>query len=181
MFQAKEICVPFKNTSSEKDKVKVKNRVVVILQVVYIANVINQKVINVSIVQKISVKRWIIDSNELRFWKNLVDVFCVWNQGTLIKPVLQNICRKYNGKHAISICDKGENRNSHDPYSESLNSIVAFVDQSKSILLQTATAGVFNIETKSSVKTIILFDTRSQRCYVNEKVCKHLSLKTIRT
>ena len=27
MFQAKEICVPFKNTSSEKDKVKVKNRV----------------------------------------------------------------------------------------------------------------------------------------------------------
>ena len=57
MFQAKEICVPFKNTSSEKDKVKVKNRVVVILQVVYIANVMNQKVINVSIVQKISVKR----------------------------------------------------------------------------------------------------------------------------
>ena len=27
MFQAKEICVPFKSTSSEKDKVKDKNRV----------------------------------------------------------------------------------------------------------------------------------------------------------
>ena len=59
-------------------------------------------------------------------------------------------------------------------------SIVAFVDQSKSILLQTPRADVFNIETKSSVKTQILFDTGSQQCYVNEKVRKHLNLKTIR-
>ena len=48
-------------------------------------------------------------------------------------------------------------------------SIVAFVDQSKSILLKAAQADVFNIETKSSVKTQILFDTGSQQCYVNEK------------
>ena len=48
-------------------------------------------------------------------------------------------------------------------------SIIAFVDQSKSILLQAAQADVFNIETKSSVKTQILFDTGSQQCYVNEK------------
>ena len=48
-------------------------------------------------------------------------------------------------------------------------------------MLQTARADVFNIETKSSVKTRILFDTGSQRCYVNEKVRKHLNLKTIRT
>ena len=59
-------------------------------------------------------------------------------------------------------------------------SIVAFVDQSKSILLQTPRADVFNIETKSSVKTQILFDTGSQQCHVNEKVRKHLNLKTIR-
>ena len=90
-------------------------------------------------------------------------------------------CRKCNGKHHISICDKGENKNSDTPQNESPNSIVAFVDQSKSILLQTARADVFNIETKSSVKTRILFDTGSQRCYVNEKVRKHLHLKTIRT
>ena len=48
-------------------------------------------------------------------------------------------------------------------------------------MLQTAKADVFNIEPKSSVKTRILFDTGSQRCYVNEKVRKHLNLKTIRT
>ena len=46
---------------------------------------------------------------------------------------------------------------------ESQNSIVAFVDQSKSILLQTVRPDVFIIETKSSVKTRILFDTGSQR------------------
>ena len=69
-----------------------------------------------------------------------------------------------------TICVKGgENRNSYAPQNESQNSIVAFVDQSKSILLKAAQADVFNIETKSSVKTQILFDTGSQQCYVNEK------------
>ena len=46
---------------------------------------------------------------------------------------------------------------------ESQNSIVAFVDQSKSILLQTVRPDVFITETKNSVKTRILFDTGSQR------------------
>ena len=64
---------------------------------------------------------------------------------------------------------------------ESQNSIVAFVDQSKSILLQTVWPDVFIIETKNSVKTRILFDTGSQRWYVNEKVLRHLNLKSIRT
>ena len=91
------------------------------------------------------------------------------------------ICRKCNGKHHISICGKGANKNRPLPQNDSRNNIVAFVDQSKSILLQTARADVFNIETKSSVKTRILFDTGSQWCYVNEKVRKHLNLKTIRT
>ena len=48
-------------------------------------------------------------------------------------------------------------------------------------MLQTAKADVFNIEPKSFVKTRILFDTGSHRCCVNEKVRKHLNLKTIRT
>ena len=91
------------------------------------------------------------------------------------------ICRKCNGKHHISICGKGTNKNRPSPQNDSRNNIVAFVDQSKSILLQSARADVFNIETKSSVKTRILFDTGSQWCYINEKVHKHLNLKTIRT
>ena len=53
-LQAKEIFVPFKNTSKEKDREKIKKGLV-ILQVVYIVKVMNQKVINVSIVQTITV------------------------------------------------------------------------------------------------------------------------------
>ena len=82
------------------------------------------------------------------------------------------ICRKCNGKHHISICDKGENRNSHVPQNDNWNSIVASVGQSKSILLQTARADIFNIETKSSVKTRNLFDA---------EVSGVISMKSLRT
>ena len=85
------------------------------------------------------------------------------------------MCRKCNGRHHISICNKGENRNSHALQKGSPNSIAAFVNLSKSIFLQT------DIETKSSVKNRILFDTGGQRCYAKAKVRKHLNLKTIRT
>ena len=53
-LQAKGIFVPFKSTSKEKDREKIKKGLV-ILQVVYIVKVMNQKVINVSIVQTITV------------------------------------------------------------------------------------------------------------------------------
>ena len=44
-------------------------------------------------------------------------------------------------------------------------------------MLQTAQADVFNIETKSAVKTRILFDTGRQRCYVT--VMKNSLKKTL--
>ena len=97
------------------------------------------------------------------------------SENTLKTYSAKYICRKCNGKHHISIFDKGENRNSHAPQNDSPNSIVAFVDESKSIFLQT------EIETKSSVKTRILFDTGGQRCNVKAKARKHLNLKNIRT
>ena len=46
------------------------------------------------------------------------------------------ICRKCSGKHHVSVCDKGENRNSHSPQNDrpkGILSIVAFADQSKCI------------------------------------------------
>ena len=94
---------------------------------------------------------------------------CLKTGHTLKTCSAKYICRKCNGKHHISICDKGENKNSHTPQNESPNSIVAFVDQSKSILLQTGRADVFNIEAKSSVKTRILFDAGSQQCMSMKK------------
>ena len=58
---------------------------------------------------------------------------------------------------------------------------IKFVDESNIILLKSTRGDVVNNETKSSVKTYILFDTGLQRRYVNEKVRKHLNLKKIRT
>ena len=52
-LQAKEIFVPFKSTSNDKDREKIKIGLV-ILQVVYIVKVMNQKVIKVSIIQTIT-------------------------------------------------------------------------------------------------------------------------------
>ena len=52
-LQAKEIFVPFKSTSNDKDREKIKIGLV-ILQVVYIVKVMNQKVIKVSIIQTAS-------------------------------------------------------------------------------------------------------------------------------
>ena len=75
-----------------KQKIKIG---LVILQVVYMMKVINQKVKNASIVQKITaipnVKRWLIDSHKFIFWKSLIDAFFFWNQDTTLKRVLQNI------------------------------------------------------------------------------------------
>ena len=53
-LQAKEIFVPFKSTSNEKDRENIKIGLL-ILQVVYIVKVMNQKVINFSIVHTITV------------------------------------------------------------------------------------------------------------------------------
>ena len=54
--------------------------------------------------------------------------------------------------------------------------MVAFVD--KSTLLETTRTDTFKTETKNSVKTRILFETGIQLYYINDKVRKHLSLKT---
>ena len=93
-LQAKEICVPFKSTSSEKDKVKDKNRAG------YTASCLHSesheskshKCVYCSENHSPSqCKKVTIDSHELMFWKNPIDAFCVWKQGTPLKRVLQNI------------------------------------------------------------------------------------------
>ena len=99
-LQAKEICVLFKSTSSEKDRVKDPNQC--------------KKVTN--------------DSHELVFKKYYRCFPCLKSGHALKTCSVKHICRKCNGKHHISICDKGKNRNSHTPQNEIPNSIVAFVD-----------------------------------------------------
>ena len=81
------------------------------------------------------------------------------------------ICRKCNGKHNISVCNKDN----------SANSVVSHVDASSSILLQTARTEVVSIDDLHSLTTRILFDSGSQRTYVTDNVRKLLKLKTIRS
>ena len=172
-LQAKEIYVPFKSKSSEKNKVKDKNRAG------YTASCLHSE----SYESK-SHKRVYCSENDspsqckkVTNRQSRTDIFkkpcrcflCLKSGRTLNTCSAKDICKKCNGKHHNPICDKGENRNSHVPQNESSNSIVAFVDQSKNILLQTGRADVFNIEAKSSVKTRILFDTGSQQCMSMKK------------
>ena len=148
-LQAKETCVTFKSTSNEKDKVKDKNRAG------YTASCLHseryesrsQKCIyclenhSPSQCKKVTNRESLIDILK----KSYRCFLCLKSGHTLKTCSAKYICRK----HHISICDKGENRNSHALQNDSLNSIVAFVDQSKSIFLQAAKADVFNIETKN--------------------------------
>jgi len=50
----------------------------------------------------------------------------------------------------------------------------------KEIILQTAKADVSNINNTSSAKCRLLFDSGSQRTYIDEKVSKALKLRPIR-
>ena len=184
-LQAKETCVPFKSTSNEKDKVKDKNRAGYTASCLHSESYESKSRKCVYCLENHSpsqCKRVTNRQSRIDILKKSYRCFLCLKSGHTLKTCsAKYICRKCNGKHHISICDKGENRNSHAPQNDGPNSIVAFVDQSKSILLQTAKADVFNTETKSSVKTRILFHTGSQRYYVNEKVRKYLNLKIIRT
>ena len=184
-LQAKEIRVPFKNTLNEKDVVKNKNKAGYTASCLHGEGYESKSHNCVYCSEKYSPSQCKKVTNRQSRIDNLKKSYrcflCLKSRHTLKTCPAKYICRKCNGKHHISISDKGENRNSHASQNDSPNSLVAFVDQSKYFLLRTAKADVFNIETKSSVKTQILFDTKSQRCYVNEKVCKHLNLKTIRT
>ena len=186
--QAKEICVPFKSTSSEKDNVKDKNRAG------YTASCLHSESYESKShkcvyrsenhsPQSHQCKKMTNRQSRIDILKKSYRCYLCLKSGHILKTCsAKHICRKCNEKHHISICDKGKNRNSYAPQNENPpNSTVSFVVQSKSILLQTARADVFNIETKSSVKIRFLFDTGSQQCYFIEKARKHLNLKTIRT
>ena len=167
-LQAKETCLPFKSTSNEKDKVKDKNRAGYTTSCLHSESYESKSQNCVYCLENHSLsqcKRVTNRQSRIDILKKSYRCFLCLKSGHALKTCsAKYICRKFNGKHHFSICDKGENRNSHAPQNDGPNSIAAFVDQSKSILLQTARADVFNIETKSSVKNRILFDTGSQRC-----------------
>ena len=86
-----------------------------------------------SIVQKIAVlpsaKKWLIDSHKLIFWKDLIDAFCVWNQDTPLKGVLQNkFVETAVEKATFLFVTKEKIEIAMPRKKKSPNSIVVFVD-----------------------------------------------------
>ena len=109
-------------------------------------------------------------------------------------------CKKCRGKHSIGIClqksensetkadennDKKNDVNVTDMPTENSNTIVLitavnFSTESNNVLLQTACAEITNERECPFEKVRILFDSDSQRSYLNEQVRKKSNLKTIR-
>ena len=80
---------------------------------------------------------------------------------------------KCNQTHHIPICTKDENKNE--------NGLVTNVGVTRGILLQTAKAEIFYIESDEKLTTRLLLDSGSQRSYITDNLRKPLKLKIIRT
>ena len=105
-------------------------------------------------------------------------------------------CKKCNGRHHISICtfskpkncaqapQNGQSQNSQsDPATPDQDSTSNnFSTNRNNILIETAAASVSNLE-KNSVRTDLqaIFDSWSQRTYVNEALCQRLKFPIIRS
>ena len=105
-------------------------------------------------------------------------------------------CNKCNGRHHVLICTFSKPKNSSQAppngqfqYSQSApttpdqdSTSNKFSTNRNNILMQTATASVSNLE-KNSVPTDVkvIFDSGSQRTYVNEALCERLKLQVIRS
>ena len=129
-LQAKEIGVPFKSTSNEKDKVKDKNRAGDIASCLHSEGYESKghKCVYCSGNHSPSQRKKVINrQSRIDNLKKSYKCFLCLKSGHALKTCsAKYICRKCNGKHHISICNKGENRNSHAPQNDSPNSIVAF-------------------------------------------------------
>ena len=125
-LQAKEICVPFKSTSNEKDKVKDKNRTGYTASCLYSESYKSKSHKCVYCSENRSpfqCKKVTNGQSPIDILKKSYRCFLCLKLGHILKTCsAKYICRKCNGKHHISISVKGENRNSHAPQNESQNS-----------------------------------------------------------
>ena len=100
---------------------------------------------------------------------------------------LKYICKRCHVKgHNIAICaGKNEHQGSKDkqasPEPLSSETTAGHTNNTdKGILLQTAKATIFDVPGNNSATCRVLFDSGSQRTYVDEKVARVLKLKPIR-
>ena len=125
-LQAKENYVPFKSTSSEKDKVKDKNRAGYTASCLHSESYESKSHKCVYCSESHSPSQCKTVTNR-QSRTDILKIFCSCFLCLKLGYTLKTcsalyICRKCNGKHHISICDIGENR-----YSRSCKMIVRIV------------------------------------------------------
>ena len=91
-------------------------------------------------------------------------------------------CRKYNGKHHISICtfEKRDDSAKTESQNDTEETITNFSNNKNTILLQTSSAVVSNLNSSERKTTLLLLDSGSQRSYILEKLRNELNLPTLR-
>ena len=101
--------------------------------------------------------------------------------GHKVKDCKSNyMCRKCNGKHHVSLCTSRGGVKKDNPSSESHSGHIGVGLTNRSMLLQTAKAAISDARGKAEMKCRVIFDSGSQRTYVNEDVCRKLSLEVVR-
>ena len=83
------------------------------------------------------------------------------------------MCHKCDQRHHISTCTKDENKNEND--------LVTHVGVCRGILIKTAKAEIFSIESDEKLTKRLLLDSGSQRSYIADTLRKRLKLKTVHT
>ena len=97
---------------------------------------------------------------------------------------LHHICRKYNGKHHISICTFEPSKSNATNLPSQEDSVEAtannFSSNKNTVLLQTALATATNISGKLHSETLLLFGSGSQRTYISTELREKLKLPAVR-
>ena len=91
-------------------------------------------------------------------------------------------CRKCNGKHHISICtfEKRDDSAKTESQNDTEETTTNFSNNKNTILLQTSSAVVSNLNSSERKNTLFLLHSGSQRSHISEKLRNELNLPTLR-
>lgn len=155
-MQANEICLPFKNTSSEKDNAKEKkNKTHYTVSCLHSESNESQESKSSGKSRSLPVQKADQRQSQIDILKKYSKCFFYLKSGHTPKNhSAKYFWRRCNGKHHISIRNKEGNKTRHIPQYNSQNIVVGFLDQSKKILLQTARADAFLTLEVSSITSM---------------------------
>ena len=91
-------------------------------------------------------------------------------------------CWKCNGKHHISICtfQKRDNSAKTESQNDNEETITNFSNNKNTILLQSSSCVVSNLNRSEQNTILLLLDSGSQQSYISEKLKNELDLPTVR-